>query len=139
MAENNNTPKTPNVQNNQGGQRNNNNRRRRNNGRNYNGERKPQMNKGGSDSQQKNQNKDQNRDQNKEQNRDQNQKQNREFNNKQNRRNNNRERRYDRPRTQFQPKYEKAEETLEDIRHENDRIEKEIWIEIAEIHTIKLD
>lgn len=33
----------------------------------------------------------------------------------------------------------KAEETLEDIKRENDRIEKEIWLEIAGIHTIKLD
>jgi len=32
-----------------------------------------------------------------------------------------------------------AEETLADIKADNDRIEKEIWIEIAEIHTIKLE
>lgn len=33
----------------------------------------------------------------------------------------------------------KAEETTEDIRRDNERIEKEIWLEIAGIHTIKLD
>ena len=30
-------------------------------------------------------------------------------------------------------------ETLDDIKRDNDRIEKEIWLEIADIHTIKLD
>ena len=33
----------------------------------------------------------------------------------------------------------KAEETIDDIRKDNDRIEKEIWLEIAGIHTVKLD
>ncbi len=33
----------------------------------------------------------------------------------------------------------RAPETVEDIRKDIDRIEKEIWIEIAEIHTISLD
>ena len=33
----------------------------------------------------------------------------------------------------------KAEETLADIHRDNERIEKEIWLEIASIHTIKLD
>ena len=40
------------------------------------------------------------------------------------------------------PRWEKkikAEETLEDIHRDNERIEKEIWLEIASIHTIKLD
>ena len=30
-------------------------------------------------------------------------------------------------------------ETFQDIRRDNDRIEKEIWLEIADIHTVKLD
>jgi hypothetical protein len=33
----------------------------------------------------------------------------------------------------------RSEETSEDIRIENERIEKEIWLEIADIHTMKLD
>ena len=33
----------------------------------------------------------------------------------------------------------KSEETYEDVRRENERIEKEIWLEIAGIHTCKLD
>jgi hypothetical protein len=33
----------------------------------------------------------------------------------------------------------KAEETYEDVKRENDRLEKEIWLEIAEIRNIKLD
>jgi hypothetical protein len=33
----------------------------------------------------------------------------------------------------------KAEETFEDIRRDNERIEKEIWLEIAGIHTLTLD
>ena len=33
----------------------------------------------------------------------------------------------------------KVEETYEDVKKENDRIEKEIWLEIAEIRNIKLD
>lgn len=33
----------------------------------------------------------------------------------------------------------KQEETAEDIRRDNERIEKEIWLDIAGIHTIKLD
>lgn len=33
----------------------------------------------------------------------------------------------------------RTEETYEDIRKENERIEKEIWLEIASIHTYKLD
>lgn len=33
----------------------------------------------------------------------------------------------------------RSEETSEDIRVENERIEKEIWLEIADIHTMKLD
>ena len=33
----------------------------------------------------------------------------------------------------------KTEETAEDIKKDNERIEKEIWLEIASIHTIKLD
>lgn len=33
----------------------------------------------------------------------------------------------------------KFEETYEDIKRENERIEKEIWLEIAEIHNAKLD
>ncbi|MBN1891582.1 MAG: hypothetical protein JW780_02290 [Clostridiales bacterium] len=33
----------------------------------------------------------------------------------------------------------RAEETSEDIRKDNERIEKEIWLEIAGIHTMKLD
>ena len=42
--------------------------------------------------------------------------------------------------TEIAPKVIKpAEETLADIKADNDRIEKEIWIDIAEIHTIKLE
>lgn len=33
----------------------------------------------------------------------------------------------------------RTEETSEDIRKDNERIEKEIWLEIAGIHTMKLD
>jgi hypothetical protein len=33
----------------------------------------------------------------------------------------------------------KLEETFEDVKRENDRLEKEIWLEIAEIRNIKLD
>jgi len=33
----------------------------------------------------------------------------------------------------------KAEETYEDIRRDNERIEKEIWLDIAGIHTLTLD
>jgi hypothetical protein len=33
----------------------------------------------------------------------------------------------------------KAEETYDDVKRENDRLEKEIWLEIAEIRNIKLD
>ena len=33
----------------------------------------------------------------------------------------------------------RSEETSEDIRKDNERIEKEIWLEIAGIHTMKLD
>jgi hypothetical protein len=33
----------------------------------------------------------------------------------------------------------KAEETFDDIRRENERIEKEIWLDIASIHTLKID
>lgn len=33
----------------------------------------------------------------------------------------------------------KAEETFDDIHRDNERIEKEIWLEIASIHNIKLD
>ena len=33
----------------------------------------------------------------------------------------------------------KIEETFEDIKKDNERIEKEIWLEIAEIHNAKLD
>ena len=33
----------------------------------------------------------------------------------------------------------KTEETYDDIKRENERLEKEIWLEIAGIHTIKLD
>ena len=33
----------------------------------------------------------------------------------------------------------RTEETHEDIRRENERLEKEIWLEIASIHTYKLD
>jgi hypothetical protein len=33
----------------------------------------------------------------------------------------------------------RAEETHEDVHRENERIEKEIWLEIASIHTYKLD
>lgn len=33
----------------------------------------------------------------------------------------------------------RTEETHEDIRRDNERIEKEIWLEIASIHTYKLD
>ncbi len=33
----------------------------------------------------------------------------------------------------------RAEETSEDIRKDNERIEKDIWLEIAGIHTMKLD
>ena len=33
----------------------------------------------------------------------------------------------------------RAEETYEDIHRDIERIEKEIWLEIASIHTIKLD
>ncbi len=36
-------------------------------------------------------------------------------------------------------KESKMAETLDDIKRDNDRIEKEIWLEIADIHTIKLD
>ena len=32
-----------------------------------------------------------------------------------------------------------AEETVEDIRKDNERIEKDIWLEIASIHSVKLD
>jgi hypothetical protein len=33
----------------------------------------------------------------------------------------------------------KAEETFDDIHRDNERLEKEIWLEIASIHNIKLD
>jgi len=33
----------------------------------------------------------------------------------------------------------RSEETYEDVRKENERLEKEIWLEIASIHTSKLD
>jgi hypothetical protein len=33
----------------------------------------------------------------------------------------------------------RSEETYEDVRKENERLEKEIWLEIASIHTAKLD
>jgi hypothetical protein len=33
----------------------------------------------------------------------------------------------------------KTEDTVEDVRRDNERIEKEIWLEIASIHNIKLD
>lgn len=33
----------------------------------------------------------------------------------------------------------RTEETYEDVRRENERIEKEIWLDIASIHTFKLD
>ena len=33
----------------------------------------------------------------------------------------------------------KIEETFEDVKRENDRLEKEIWLEIAEIRNVKLD
>ena len=33
----------------------------------------------------------------------------------------------------------KAEDTYDDVKRENDRLEKEIWLEIAEIRNIKLD
>lgn len=33
----------------------------------------------------------------------------------------------------------KSEDTYEDVRRENERLEKEIWLEIASIHTFKLD
>ncbi|MBR6484453.1 MAG: hypothetical protein IKT14_05490, partial [Clostridiales bacterium] len=54
---------------------------------------------------------------------------------------NNRDKKKDfRSRNQDQaPKPIHAEETIEDIKRENDRLEKEIWIDIAEIHTIKLE
>ena len=43
------------------------------------------------------------------------------------------------PKTARWEKKIRAEETYEDIRRDNERIEKEIWLEIASIHTIKLD
>jgi len=36
-------------------------------------------------------------------------------------------------------KHIRSEETYEDVRKENERLEKEIWLEIASIHTFKLD
>ena len=33
----------------------------------------------------------------------------------------------------------RSEETFEDVKRENERLEKEIWLEIADIHTMKLD
>ena len=47
--------------------------------------------------------------------------------------------RNDRPARNWQEHKVKIEETLEDVRKDNERIEKEIWLEIAEIHNMRLD
>jgi hypothetical protein len=47
--------------------------------------------------------------------------------------------RNDRPARNWQDHKVKIEETLEDVRKDNERIEKEIWLEIAEIHNMRLD
>ncbi len=47
--------------------------------------------------------------------------------------------RNDRPVRKWENRMVKIEETYEDIRKDNERIEKEIWLEIAEIHNAKLD
>ena len=44
-----------------------------------------------------------------------------------------------RPNRKWEDRMVKIEETYEDIKKENERIEKEIWLEIAEIHNAKLD
>lgn len=44
-----------------------------------------------------------------------------------------------RPARKWEDHKVKIEETYEDIKRENERIEKEIWLEIAEIHNAKLD
>jgi len=45
----------------------------------------------------------------------------------------------ERSRSRWDPEKIKIEETYEDIKKENERIEKEIWLEIAEIHNTRLD
>jgi len=45
----------------------------------------------------------------------------------------------DRNRKRWDPEKIKIEETYEDIKKENERIEKEIWLEIASIHNTRLD
>lgn len=47
--------------------------------------------------------------------------------------------RNDRPNRKWENRMVKIEETYEDIKKDNERIEKEIWLEIAEIHNAKLD
>ncbi len=47
--------------------------------------------------------------------------------------------RNDRPNRKWENRMVKIEETFDDIRKDNERIEKEIWLEIAEIHNAKLD
>ena len=47
--------------------------------------------------------------------------------------------RNDRPIRKWENRMVKIEETYDDIRKDNERIEKEIWLEIAEIHNAKLD
>lgn len=47
--------------------------------------------------------------------------------------------RSDRPARNWQDHKVKIEETLDDVRKDNERIEKEIWLEIAEIHNMRID
>lgn len=44
-----------------------------------------------------------------------------------------------RPQNRWDDRKVKIEETFEDVRKDNERIEKEIWLEIAEIHNLRLD
>lgn len=53
---------------------------------------------------------------------------------------NNRNREYEKPvEAKTWSRNLRSEETSEDIRQENERIEKEIWLDISGIHTMKLD
>ncbi|MHB1453308.1 MAG: hypothetical protein ACYCYM_05055 [Saccharofermentanales bacterium] len=47
--------------------------------------------------------------------------------------------RNDRPARNWQDHKVKIEETLDDVRRDNERLEKEIWLEIAEIHNMRID
>ncbi len=47
--------------------------------------------------------------------------------------------RNDRPSRNWQERKVRIEETLDDVIKDNERIEKEIWLEIAEIHNMRID